>query len=586
MLTATDTVVGEGDWVDAPDGPVLARVSFWFSARGARAACFASGGGDSLQLEAWPFECPSPRWWPLPLPQPVTIHDQPLPLDDGRILLCRNGAGIHELTLVEEHRGSARERVLKVIDGPGLRLLASARHGDLGLAIAFDGACSTIWRVSADPPHLERVAELPGLLRGGAWLDRAGTLLGVDRAKDGGPAKALAVDLEDGSWTPLLNVSTTSNDRLLLCSPRSGLLLVSTDAPGRERLGWGRLGGREPVRFPESLHRLDQAAEPLTFDPGGQRVLLAVDEGVRSRLAIYAPEQDRLAPVEIPPGLVCGTACWTGGVLRFPFSAPAQPPGVATVGLDRTPGWSFAGHRPNGTRWANAHIEQLEGAAGPVEAIIYGGQDWRTSRHLLLALHGGPVDAWRFEFDSSFQHLAAAGIAIIAPNQRGSSGYGAGHTLAIRRAWGGPDLDDVRCIARALAADRRVLGAQNLMLCGSSYGAFLALLAASCDPDLWSHCVTLHHFCRVRCCITRPRPPSGSCSNSWAAATSSTTTWAHATSCGSVTRSAPSCWLSTATPTTWSRSASHGRSDAGCLRWAGARAWTSTIWRSPAAGMG
>ncbi|MGH8897166.1 MAG: hypothetical protein ACRDZ4_09130, partial [Egibacteraceae bacterium] len=155
--------------------------------------------------------------------------------------------------------------MLKVIDGPGLRLLASARHGDIGLAIAFDGACSTIWRVSADPPHLERVAELPGLLHGGAWLDRAGTLLGVDRAKDSGPAKALAIDLEDGSWTPLLNISTTSNDRLL-CSPRSGLLLVSTDASGRERLGWGRLGGREPVRFPESLHRLDPAA---VESPGG-----------------------------------------------------------------------------------------------------------------------------------------------------------------------------------------------------------------------------------------------------------------------------------------------------------------------------
>ncbi|MGH3926063.1 MAG: alpha/beta hydrolase family protein, partial [Pseudonocardiaceae bacterium] len=79
-------------------------------------------------------------------------------------------------------------------------------------------------------------------------------------------------------------------------------------------------------------------------------------------------------------------------------------------------------------------------------------------------------------------------------NQRGSSGYGAAHTLAIRGAWGGPDLDDICAVARALAAQRRALDAPGLMLLGASYGAFLALLAASCQPDLWSRCVVLAPF--------------------------------------------------------------------------------------------
>jgi dipeptidyl aminopeptidase/acylaminoacyl peptidase len=147
--------------------------------------------------------------------------------------------------------------------------------------------------------------------------------------------------------------------------------------------------------------------------------------------------------------------------------------------------------------WADAHVEQLQGAAGPVEAIVYGGRDWRASERVLLALHGGPLDAWRLEFDPLFQLLARAGIAIVAPNQRGSSGYLPGHALALRGAWGGPDLEDVRRIALRIAAERGRLGVGvlgDLALLGLSYGAFLALLAASCEPELWSCCVALAPF--------------------------------------------------------------------------------------------
>ncbi len=202
----------------------------------------------------------------------------------------------------------------------------------------------------------------------------------------------------------------------------------------------------------------------------------------------------------VPDGLVRGPACWTREGIRFPFSAPDHPPAVATVrpgGHGRTPCSPSAGLPGPLRGWAGAHVERLEGAAGPVEAVVYGGRDWRSRAQVLLALHGGPLDAWRLEFDPLFQCLAGAGIAIVAPNQRGSSGYSAAHALALRGAWGGPDLEDVRRIARRIAAERRALGAGaagDLCLLGISYGAWLALLAACCEPALWSRCVALSPF--------------------------------------------------------------------------------------------
>ena len=37
---------------------------------------------------------------------------------------------------------------------------------------------------------------------------------------------------------------------------------------------------------------------------------------------------------------------------------------------------------------------------------------------------------------------------MVAPNQRGSTGYGAAHRNAIGGAWGGPDLADVLRLGR------------------------------------------------------------------------------------------------------------------------------------------
>ncbi|MGH8930814.1 MAG: alpha/beta hydrolase family protein [Egibacteraceae bacterium] len=486
---------------------VLDRVSFRFSPDGSHAACLAIVERDHPRLEAWSFRGASAHRRPLEVPGSVEITDQLLPLDDGRILLCRNRETVHEIAMLDarcvdsiEARlpsscwgprgGAVGEEVLAVVESLGLRLLPSLGAGSHALAIETDSAgCSTIWRVTHGRPRLERVIELPGLLYGGAWLDEAGTLLGLNRAEDGGPIKAGGLDLRTGEWTPLLHVSTQSNDRLLLAGPRSGLVVVSTDAAGEDRLGWARLGSGEPVRFPEALHHPSHAPRPLTLDTSQERVLVHLNEGVRSCLVVYSPAKDHLTPVEIPAGQVRGTAYWDDELLRFPFSTPAMPPAVATVGVEGGQGWSVAGE--SGEGWEPARIERLDGPAGPIEAIVYGGEGWRRAERLVVALHGGPADAWRFEFDPLFQALARAGIAVVALNPRGSTGYGAAHADAIHGAWGGPDVEDILAVARSLTAER---GHEGLMLLGISYGAFLALLCAARESSSWSHCAAIAPF--------------------------------------------------------------------------------------------
>jgi dipeptidyl aminopeptidase/acylaminoacyl peptidase len=141
-----------------------------------------------------------------------------------------------------------------------------------------------------------------------------------------------------------------------------------------------------------------------------------------------------------------------------------------------------------------AELVELPGPAGAIEAIAYGGRDWRLREHLVVALHGGPLSSWRFKFEPLFQCLSAAGVAVVAPNYRGSTGYGEQHLRAVFDGWGGRDLDDVRALGLSLRKDRESRQLPRPVVLGMSYGAFLALLAACREPELWSACVAMAPF--------------------------------------------------------------------------------------------
>jgi pimeloyl-ACP methyl ester carboxylesterase len=406
------------------------------------------------------------------------------------VLLCQHDRGGHRLVIVDE----TGWRTLAEVEAQGMRIFAppARRHAGAPLAYAVtvsgDGA-STLWRV--DGEALTALLTVPALLTGQVWLDTAGTRLAANRIADGRPSDGVVLDLGAGTCEPFFSVTERSNDRVLAYSATTGLIAVSTDATGRVRVGCGVIG-RSPVRFPGALHLGGHDGRVLGVDPAGRRLLVCEERGAVSRLSLYEPDVDAMTALPVPAGAVVGAASWNGPVLRVPWSAPTAPHGIAEITFRSRPEFALAGDEPE--RWAHAHVETLAGPDGPIEAVVYGGPDWRRARRLVVALHGGPLAHWLFAFDGLFQSLAAAGVAVVAPNQRGSTGYGAEHMLAIRDAWGGPDLADVRHLARGLAAARGGVPDAEMVVMGASYGGFLALLAAQADPELWAGCVALAPF--------------------------------------------------------------------------------------------
>ncbi len=491
--------------------PVIAqRSTFVFSGNGRYGACLRTSAAE-LTLESWTLTSEQPRCQSVS-DFAISWEARLLPLDDGRILLFHTGgrsaAVRHELALLHPQGGSLALQRLGTIPAPwGGHLLPSPNSDQLGFAVALDGLeHSTIWRLPASGAP-EPIMQVPGALTGGVWLDGAALVLGINQTCDGSRCSGITVDLSQGTWKRVWSVSDTSSDQILLYNPHSKLLIVSSNASGQPRLGWASLG--EPtVHFPEALHRAGYVRHALALDDRGERLLVHEVAGASSRLLIHTPVPDSIETLSTPPGSISAPASWAGEVIRFRFSAPSHPPTLATMRLSSLcsqgsqrsqgpqPQWSSSRGHELDIRLGEppAELVEVEGPAGPIEAIVYGGSDWRQCEHLVVALHGGPLSSWRFEFEPLFHRLSAHGVAVLAPNYRGSTGYGEQHLRAVVGHWGGPDLDDVLHLTRSLQQDRGSRQLPGPVVLGVSYGAFLALLAACQEPALWSGCVAVAPF--------------------------------------------------------------------------------------------
>ena len=106
---------------------------------------------------------------------------------------------------------------------------------------------------------------------------------------------------------------------------------------------------------------------------------------------------------------------------------------------------------------------------------------WPAAIHL----HGGPEAQERPVYNSLFQSLVAAGIAVFAPNVRGSSGFGRAFLVADDRDKRFAAIDDVAaCVDHLVRSGVAEPGRVACM--GRSYGGYLTLAALVEHPELFA----------------------------------------------------------------------------------------------------
>lgn len=108
--------------------------------------------------------------------------------------------------------------------------------------------------------------------------------------------------------------------------------------------------------------------------------------------------------------------------------------------------------------------------------------------------HGGPEGQYRPNFTGIFQFFLARGYAILAPNVRGSSGYGTAYMNldnTVKR------MDSVKDLAYAAywLRDAKQGDPKRLAVYGGSYGGFMVLAQVTHYPDLWAAGIDVVGIC-------------------------------------------------------------------------------------------
>ena len=129
-------------------------------------------------------------------------------------------------------------------------------------------------------------------------------------------------------------------------------------------------------------------------------------------------------------------------------------------------------------------FDQVQGEARKIPAFVYRpAADPRSGKRknpvpVIISIHGGPESQYRPRFSSTFQlWLNKIGAAVIAPNVRGSAGYGGeyvGLDNGLRRE------DSVRDIGALLdwIATQPDLDKDRVVVVGGSYGGYMVLACA------------------------------------------------------------------------------------------------------------
>jgi len=100
----------------------------------------------------------------------------------------------------------------------------------------------------------------------------------------------------------------------------------------------------------------------------------------------------------------------------------------------------------------------------------------------LVYVHGGPGGQSRTDYNPLLQYLSNNGYAVLAVNNRGSSGYGKTFFSAADLKHGEIDLED--CIqAKKFLQEQADIDGERIGIIGGSYGGYMVLAALAFRPD-------------------------------------------------------------------------------------------------------
>jgi dipeptidyl aminopeptidase/acylaminoacyl peptidase len=301
------------------------------------------------------------------------------------------------------------------------------------------------------------------------------------------------IDLETGAATPILSSKPGVFLYASSLSPDGTKLAVSSNAGGEQlQAAVYDLGSRQMTWLAPSPWE----EETDTFSPDGRKLLFTEDADGRTRLSIFDVATGAKSVLALPPGVNEGA-----GAGRSSFSPDSRHVLVNhTAGNMPADYWIYDVATGQGRMltdlasanvdWASlppSHLVHYASADGVViSAFLWAPHNLSRDHKApgVVLPHGGPTGQTLDSFNRTAEALASRGYVVIAPNVRGSTGYGKAFQNMNIKDLGGADLVDEVYATKFMVATGYV-SPDRLGITGGSYGGYMTLMAIGKRPNLW-----------------------------------------------------------------------------------------------------
>lgn len=347
---------------------------------------------------------------------------------------------------------------------------------------------------------------------------RNGTDTDIYIADLNAPEKAEAVIIEGGSWYPIqfsfddskllvnkyvsanesyLYIYDISNKKLEQMNPVEktiaygssawaandrGIYIVSDEDDEFQKLRYYDLTTK---KFNVITKDIQWDIERLDVSRDGSRVAFTANEDGISRMYLMDAGTNKYNLMSnVPSGQLGGMGFDPAGdKIGFTLSTAQYPADVYSINLkdNKVERWTFSEVGGlNTSRFVDAELihfptfDKVDGKPRMIPAFYY--KPAKEGPHpVLISIHGGPEGQYTPGFNSFIQYLVnELGVAVLAPNVRGSTGYGKTY---LQMDNGFKREESVQDIGKLLEwiKTRPELDASKVCVYGGSYGGYMVL---------------------------------------------------------------------------------------------------------------